>query len=93
MKKFWPIPLIALIGIAVYLLKGFDSESKNELNLAISSKVTSFDPAVAFNDDSLTIMGQVVETLYQYHYLNMLLSYKDTFARTKVTNITLWSFT
>ncbi|MBC75442.1 MAG: hypothetical protein CME64_05440 [Halobacteriovoraceae bacterium] len=44
------------------------SDSKT-LNLSINNHIKSFDPAVAFNDDSLRVIGQSLETLYQYHYL------------------------
>ncbi len=42
---------------------------KTELNLALSRPIRSLDPAIAFNDDSLKVIGQSLETLYQYHYL------------------------
>lgn len=45
------------------------SEASKDLRLALLHPIKTFDPAVAFNDDSLTVIGQSLETLYQYHYL------------------------
>lgn len=45
------------------------NEVNTELNLALSRPIKSLDPAIAFNDDSLKVIGQSLETLYQYHYL------------------------
>ena len=44
-------------------------KGKSVINLAIDNPVKSFDPAIAFNNDSLFVIGQSLETLYQYHYL------------------------
>lgn len=45
------------------------STDTNELRLSLLHSIKSFDPAIAFNDDSLTVIGQSLDTLYQYHYL------------------------
>ena len=39
------------------------------LNLSLENKIESLDPAKAFSDDSLVLAAQVLEPLYQYHYL------------------------
>lgn len=49
--------------------KLLDNEAAANLNLAILHSIKSYDPAIAFNDDSLTVISQSLDTLYQYHYL------------------------
>jgi oligopeptide transport system substrate-binding protein len=44
-------------------------QAKNTLNLMIDDKIESLDPAKAYSDDSLFVSSQVLEPLYQYHYL------------------------
>lgn len=39
------------------------------INLSLDNSVESLDPAKAFSDDSLVVLSQVLEPLYQYHYL------------------------
>ena len=43
--------------------------SQSILRLSLDDKVESLDPAKAYSDDSLLISAQVMEPLYQYHYL------------------------
>jgi len=43
--------------------------SKTHLRLSLDNKVESLDPAKAYSDDSLFVSAQVLEPLYQYHYL------------------------
>jgi ABC-type transport system substrate-binding protein len=71
MKKILPLFLIALIGTIGFLFKNkiFEKKIDNSLSLAINNTVKSFDPVTAFDDDSLSIIGQSLDTLYQYHYL------------------------
>jgi oligopeptide transport system substrate-binding protein len=45
------------------------SNSETSLRLSLDDKVESLDPAKAFSDDSLFVSAQVLEPLYQYHYL------------------------
>jgi ABC-type transport system substrate-binding protein len=63
--------LCLLIAVGVgYIVKSRDSSGHNKfINFAIDNKIKSFDPAIVFNDDSLFVIGQSVETLFQYHYL------------------------
>ncbi|MEX1099726.1 MAG: ABC transporter substrate-binding protein, partial [Bacteriovoracaceae bacterium] len=44
-------------------------ETSKDLYLSLLHPIKTFDPSQAFNDDSLTVLGQSLETLYQYHYL------------------------
>lgn len=39
------------------------------LETALTSSITSIDPAVAYDDGSLTVVSQTYEPLYEYHYL------------------------
>lgn len=65
------IPLVVIFFVVSLFLWNLNDKASSvqELRLALAHKVTSFDPAVAFNDDSLQVIGQVHETLFQYHYL------------------------
>lgn len=42
---------------------------RSTLRLALDNPVDSLDPAKAYSDDSLILSAQVLEPLYQYHYL------------------------
>ncbi len=42
---------------------------KTSLRLSLDNAVESLDPAKAYSDDSLFVSSQVLEPLYQYHYL------------------------
>jgi oligopeptide transport system substrate-binding protein len=43
--------------------------SETSIRLSLDDKVESLDPATAYSDDSLFVSAQVLEPLYQYHYL------------------------
>jgi ABC-type transport system substrate-binding protein len=61
--------LVIAIGVG-YFVKSQDTSNHNKfINFAIDNKLKSFDPAIVFNDDSLFVVGQTLETLFQYHYL------------------------
>jgi ABC-type transport system substrate-binding protein len=47
-----------------------NDSSKKVLNLAISSDASTLDTALAYDTISSQVVGQVNETLYEYHYLN-----------------------
>lgn len=70
MKKLIVLVSLTLVTLVtcVYNKIGL-AEKESVLNLALDNKIKSFDPAVAFNDDSLLVIGQSIETLFQYHYL------------------------
>jgi ABC-type transport system substrate-binding protein len=70
MKKLIPfIGLILVMTIGGYFIKNKNDKVDPKIKLVINNPIKSFDPAVVFNDDSLFVMGQTLETLYQYHYL------------------------
>jgi oligopeptide transport system substrate-binding protein len=58
-----------IISIIIYLITNYSFKNVSEINISISTEIKSFDPAKAFNDDSLNVISQVLEPLYQYHYL------------------------
>jgi ABC-type transport system substrate-binding protein len=43
--------------------------SPTTIRLSLDNEVESLDPAKAYSDDSLVVSSQVLEPLYQYHYL------------------------
>jgi oligopeptide transport system substrate-binding protein len=47
----------------------FNSGNPSLLSLSLDNAFDSFDPAKAYSDDSLIVASQVLEPLYQYHYL------------------------
>lgn len=47
----------------------FGSINETSIRLSLDDKVESLDPAKAYSDDSLLVSAQVMEPLYQYHYL------------------------
>lgn len=47
----------------------FSPITTSSLRLSLDDKVESLDPAKAYSDDSLMLSAQVLEPLYQYHYL------------------------
>lgn len=47
----------------------FSPLTSTHLRLPLDNKVESLDPAKAYSDDSLFVSAQVLEPLYQYHYL------------------------
>ena len=60
--------IIIFIGVIIYY-QGLGNRGNSDIRLVINNPIKSFDPAIAFNDDSLLVMAQALETLYQYHYL------------------------
>lgn len=70
MKKFIILAAFIVTLLGAVLGHKFNFQEKNQtLNLAVNNFSKSFDPAIAFNDDSLVLMSQSMESLYQYHYL------------------------
>jgi oligopeptide transport system substrate-binding protein len=47
----------------------FTSGKNTHLRLTLDDKVENLDPAKTYSDDSLFVAAQVLEPLYQYHYL------------------------
>jgi len=70
MKKWIPfVGLVVIVIVGGYFILNKKDKVESKINLVINNQIKSFDPAVVFNDDSLFVMGQTLETLYQYHYL------------------------
>ena len=65
------IALISLIGLGLIVWKKlkFQSLSPSLLSLSLDNAFDSLDPSKAYSDDSLIVSSQVLEPLYQYHYL------------------------
>jgi ABC-type transport system substrate-binding protein len=67
--------LVLIFSVFIFLIIYFSNnfnfsfQPKNTLNLIIDDKIESLDPAKAYSDDSLFVSSQVLEPLYQYHYL------------------------
>lgn len=61
--------IILLIIISISLCSCNKTSAPSQLRLSLPNKVKTFDPAKAFDDTSLNILGQSLDTLYQYHYL------------------------
>lgn len=60
-----------LLGAAFWSWQklNFVKENESSLKLALDDVVESLDPVSAFSDDALVVSAQVLEPLYQYHYL------------------------
>ncbi|MCT4641361.1 MAG: ABC transporter substrate-binding protein [Bacteriovoracaceae bacterium] len=61
--------LVFTVAIIVRTNKTTQASKNKELSLSLVSKVKSFDPAKVFDDESLLLISQSLESLYQYHYL------------------------
>ena len=60
------LAFITYLGWSTYHSR---SASSSVLRLSLDNSFDSFDPAKAYSDDSLVVAAQVLEPLYQYHYL------------------------
>src|SRR6476646_10051739 len=68
-----------IFTILTFVLAGLTHWSWKQLNinpsgptmirLSLDNAIESLDPAKAYSDDSLVVSAQVLEPLYQYHYL------------------------
>lgn len=63
--------VVALISLTIWSWKHlqFAPVSETSLRLSLDNTVESLDPAKAYSDDSLFVSSQVLEPLFQYHYL------------------------
>jgi oligopeptide transport system substrate-binding protein len=63
--------LIVLLGLSYWgwQLHNESVSKVSSIRLALDNAVESLDPAKAYSDDSLVVSSQVLEPLYQYHYL------------------------
>lgn len=72
MKKiliFLAVVSVVLVGFYLKTSQVKIVKMNQEIGLALTSPVKTFDPAKAFDDDSLSLISQSLESLYQYHYL------------------------
>lgn len=72
MKKIIFILSLATIATAGFYFSSSTREvveENKDISLSLSTSIKSFDPARAFDDDSLLLISQSLESLYQYHYL------------------------
>lgn len=74
MRKSTIILAVLTVGLCFmtyWSWKHLNISGANEttLRLTLDDKVESFDPAKAYSDDSLLVSAQVMEPLFQYHYL------------------------
>lgn len=74
MRKSTALITLLVVGLASlgwwsWNQSGLRSREITTLRLSLDDKVESLDPAKAYSDDSLFISSQVMEPLYQYHYL------------------------
>ena len=65
----FPLVLIPLLIWQFYFKGGRARQEKNEINLLINYQPKTLDPVKVYDDDSLLVIAQSYETLFQYHYL------------------------
>jgi len=63
--------LFAVITGLIFTYNHFDQKNvgENTLKLSLDTVFDSLDPAIVYSDDALVVSGQVLEPLFQYHYL------------------------
>ena len=62
--------LSAMFVLASFLiLRSIGRKDSKSINVAMTDKINSLDPAIAFNNIDLTAISQTYEPLYEYHYL------------------------
>lgn len=61
--------LLFICGVSFLVIKSKSRKPNEKISIAVSNFNKTLDPAIAFNDDSLLVLGQSLESLYQYHYL------------------------
>lgn len=74
MNKRTILLAIITLGLASLIYWGvgkfhLSPSSPSLIRLSLDNTLDSFDPAKAYSDDSLVVSAQVLEPLYQYHYL------------------------
>lgn len=73
MKKNIIATVCVVIVAAIFWWSWTDYQNKingpRVLSLALDNQVENLDPAIAYSDDALVLSSQVLEPLYQYHYL------------------------
>jgi len=64
------VALVALVFIFFLIFKFFHvRERENHLRLSLDQAIDTLDTGRSYSDDSLLVIAQVAEPLYQYHYL------------------------
>lgn len=74
MKKRTLISFFVILALVAMAYVGWTklkigSSAPSQLRLSLDNAIESLDPAKSFSDDSLVVSSQVLEPLYQYHYL------------------------
>lgn len=67
--SFFVIVAVLALGYVGWSKLKFASSAPTLLRLSLDNAIESLDPAKSFSDDSLVVSSQVLEPLYQYHYL------------------------
>lgn len=68
LKKFILFQVVLLLALSCWS-DNKSSETKNIVHLPLSDQVASLDPASAYDTISASVLHQVYEPLYEYHYL------------------------
>lgn len=66
---FFIMLAVVAIGYVGFKKLNFANSSPTQLRLSLDNAIESLDPAKSYSDDSLVVSSQVMEPLYQYHYL------------------------
>lgn len=68
---FFTAAFVGLLVLTYWTFQqlNFSPIKRTVVRLSVDNQVESLDPAKAFSDDSLVVSSQVLESLYQYHYL------------------------
>lgn len=71
MKKFIPVFVVGALSLCASLIYIYRPQpvTPDHLELSVDNVVETFDPALAYSDDAFSVMAQVLEPPYQYHYL------------------------
>jgi oligopeptide transport system substrate-binding protein len=74
MKKRMIVVALLIVGLlamtwATWQKLKIGNNAPSIIRLALDNSIESLDPAKAYSDDSLLVAAQVLEPLYQYHYL------------------------
>lgn len=76
---------IALLLILTFVSCKSKNKSKNTLNLAITTKIATLDPAVSYDTVSAKVIYQIYESLYEYDYLQRPYQLKPLLAKAMPT--------
>ncbi len=73
MKKIIIAGISFIVVTTICYFSWIDYQKKlagpDALRLALDNPVENLDPAITYSDDGLVLSAQVIEPLYQYHYL------------------------